>query len=418
MSVEAVANALPYLIPRINKAIVQTVELEDHCYSMHAKGEAKDMNSLGARVVLKLQVNPFWGSSGEGEAFREPGRHVAKQAVIGWTGANIAHGVSGSYFENVEGTDAIGGKLASLMKDNVLYHKKQMDIDFCLGTGTGHRGTVLTADSATQATFTSEFGTRLLKGTEGETYFFHHPTTGAIHGETDGHTLTSITSTTVAVFETDITSGTTVAANDIIVHKGSADGISSWNRAIFGYEHFFLDSADYFGLDKDTDTNLQGIRINGSSAMVSFSLLEKGITTWMYRWNNEAPSTLIDVIPPAQSAAYKLLGYSLRRITGQDRKFDGGITKVSDGDRDLYIDANIRPSNWFRYDRTTIERYEFKPFGIWDKDGLRMRTSYSNGSITDTVFWVMNGKEQMFCNNPARSIWTYSLGTTGVATGV
>lgn len=416
MSVEAVREALPYLIPKINRAIVQTVELEDHCYSMHAKGTPREINSLGARQTIQLRVNSNYGNPGEGDYFREPGKQNAKQATISFTRDAITHGVNGDYFENVEDRDAIGGKLAELMKQNISYIKKQRDIDFCHGDGKGTRATVLTADSATQATMTSEEGTRFLD--EGETYFFHHPTTGAIHGSTSGHVLTSITSTTVAVFVTDITSGTTVAANDLVVHKATADNESSFNRALYGYEHFFLDSGAYFGLDKDTEKNLRGLRVNASSALISLSLLEKTVTKWMYRWNGGAPTGLIDVTSPAQISAYKLLGYNLRRLTENTRTFNGAIEKVQDGDRTLYVDANIRPTNWFRYDPKCIQRYEFKPTGIWDKDGLRMRAPQGNGTIQDQVFWVINGKEQMFCDNPARGVWLYGLSTTGLETGI
>ncbi len=112
------------------------------------------------------------------------------------------------------------------------------------------------------------------------------------------------------------------------------------------------------------------------------------------------------------------LGYALRRIDGNATSFDGSFLKISDGHRTLVVDANINPTVWNRVKNSTIERYEFKPTGVWDKDGLRMRAPQGNGSIQDSVFWVINGKEQMFCNNPAMNIQYYALGTSGVDTGV
>lgn len=418
MSVEAVRQALPYLIPKINRAVVQTVELADTLYSMHSKGQAKEINSLGARVTFKTQVGTNYGNPSSGGYFREPGHHTSKQATIGFARDAIAHGVDGDYFDNVEGTDAIGGKLKELMKDNVLYIKKQRDIDFCHGNGQGVRGTVSSTTPSTTSVvvFTSEEGTRFLD--EGETYFFHDPTDGTAHGATAGHTVNSIDSTTQATFSGNTDDNTNVTAGDVAVHKASADGESSFNRALYGYEHFFLDTGAYFGLDKDADAKIRGLRVNANSSLVSLSLLEKGITKWMYRWNSGEPQGLVDCTSPAQYAAYKLLGYTMRRLTENTRSFDGAFTKVSDGEREIYIDANIRPTNWFRYDKNIIERYEFKPTGIWRMDDLTMRAPQASGSIQDSVFWIINGKEQMFCNNPARGIWYYSLSTTGLETGI
>lgn len=415
MSVEAVRQALPYLYPKINQAVVQTVELEDTNYSLHAKGQAKEINSLGARVAFKLRVNTNYGNNSSGGYFREPGHHQAKQAVIGFTRDNIAHGVDGDYFDNIEGTDAIGGKLKELMRDDVLYMKKQRDIDFCHGDGTGTRGTVSSITGTTVVTFTSEEGTRFLD--VGETYFFH-ASDGTQHGATAGHPLASIDSTTQGTFTGALTDNTDVTAGDVAVHKGSADGESSFNRALYGYEKFFLATGEYFGLDKDAEPNLRALRVPAGGKMVSFSLLEKGITKWMLRWNSGEPQGLIDAVPPSQYAAYKLLGYGLRRVTENARKFDGAFTKVSDGDRTMYINANIRPTNWFRYMKEIIERFEFKATGLWRMDDLTMRTPQANGSNADAVYWIINGKEQMFCSNPAKGIWYSGLGVSGVDTGI
>jgi hypothetical protein len=419
MGSETNQTALPLLQLKINKAIVMTVELKDTLYSMHAKGTPKEMNSLGARAIFKLRVNPNSGNQGEGDYFREPGKHNFKQAVIGFTRDNISHGANGDYLDNIENTDAIGGKLKELMADNVLYLKKQRDIDFCHGDGVGSRGLISSwsvSGGNTTVTFDSAEGTRFLD--EDEIYFVVLPADGTVHGVTTGHRCLSITSSTVAVFVGDMTAGTTVAAADILVKKATADNETSWNRALYGYDYFFLDSGPYFGLSKDTDRRLRGLRVNGGGRNVSFSLLEKGRTKWFYRWNEEMPQSLIDAVPPAQQAAYKLLGYSLRRIDGGATSFDGALVKVTDGNLTMHIDANLLPTKWRRYDQSTIERYEFKPTGIWRRDGLTYRTVQGNNTNKDEIYWIIDGKEQMFCNNPARGIEYYNLGTAGVETGV
>jgi hypothetical protein len=415
MSSESVREALPRLLPYINKSITESVELQDTLWAMASKGTPKEMNSLGARQNFKLRVNSNWGNNSSGSYFREPGKGNVKQAVIGFTYWNIAHGATGDYFDNVEGDHAIGGKLAELMADDVAYNKKQLDIDFCHGNGQGIRGTVASISGTTIVIFTAEEGTRFVD--PGETYFFHHPTTFAQHGATVGHVAASVDSSTQATFGGDITDNTDVATNDIMVHKGQADGVSSVNRAIYGLEFFFLDSGAYFGLDKDTEPGLRGLRVSGGSNLISLSIVEKAATKWFYRWNSAMPTNMIYAMPPAQVQAYKLLGYnSMRREDGSN--FDGQIQKITINGQPIEVDANIRPTNVFIYKGSCIQRYEFKPFGIWRRDGLEMRTVYGNGSNKDEVYWIMDGKGQMFCDNPAEGIQIYSLSTTGLETGV
>jgi hypothetical protein len=47
-----------------------------------------------------------------------------------------------------------------------------------------------------------------------------------------------------------------------------------------------------------------------------------------------------------------------------------------------------------------------------------MRAPQGSGSIKDRVFWVLDGKGQYACINPARNVWYFNLGTAGVDTGV
>lgn len=412
-----VRAALPYIVPKLNPTIQMVVELGDTMYSKHAKGTPQDINFLGARVNFTVFVNSNYGNMLDAGYFREGGGHVTKQAVVGFTHDSIAHQVSADYFTGMKGAKAIGGSIASLMKQNIAKVKKERDVDFCRGDGTGTRAIVSSVTSSTVLVMDSADGARYIDAdaTRGEIYFFHHPTTFVQHGATAGHRALSKSGNTVT-WSGDLTDNTDVAANDIIVHKGGADNVSSINKAIFGYEHFFTTGGEYFGLDRDVDTLLNANVVDAGGAMLSFSLLEKGQTKWFYRWNEAAPDNLCDVLPPCQEAAYKLKAYGLRRIDASTTSFDGAIKKITDGGHVAYIDANVRNTNWFRYDPATIERYEFRPTGIWDDDGLQMRAPQGNGSVQAVLFWIIAAAEGMFCNNPARGIAYSNLGVAGLQT--
>lgn len=420
MAYDDVRAALPYLTPILNPTIQTVVELKDTMYSVHAKGQAKDVNFLGARMVFKVFVNSNYGNQLDAAYFREGGGHVAKQAVISFTHDSVTHQVSADYFHGMKGAKAIGGSIAELMKDNIAYMKKQRDIDFCRGDGTGTRGVVSSITGTTVVTFDSADGARFIDAhsTNGEYYFFHanDPTNNyPQHGATVGHKALSKSGNDVT-FNGNLTDNTDVAAGDLAVHKGTADGVSSINKAIYGYEHFFTSGGAYYGLDRDIDPLLNSNVVDAGGQMLSFSLLEKGQTRWFYRWNESAPDGLCDVMPPCQEAAYKLKAYGLRRIDATTTTFDGAIKKITDGGHTAYIDANVRNTRWFRYQMDTIERYEFRPTGIWDDDGLQLRAPQGNGSIQAVLFWIISGAEQMFGNNPAKGIAYTSIGTSGLVT--
>ena len=421
-----VQRALPYLKVPLSESIVDAMELKNTSIAIFDKGKPQMMNSKGARQVVEIQTNPAYGYQPEGGFFREAGSHKAVEYLIGFSRFHISGGVNGDYFANIS-KQSIGPTIAMLIGRDLKVLKRQLNIEFCHGTGLGQRGKLPASGSnisvtagVTTVTFDGEEGTRFLD--VGATYFVHDPVAGTQRCSTvtNGFDCTSITDTTHAVFNGDMTSGASAVANgDIFVFKATVDNQSSFNRALFGFEYFFGNSGMYFGLSKDTIDKIRGIKIDGTTDNVNHGLLQKGITRFKYRWNEDAVDSFhVDFIPPAQEAAYMLLGYPLRRVQSDDAKYDGAFKTVTDGNRTMVIDAHIRPSNWFRVDKNTIFRYPFKEIAVWDLDGLQMRAPQGSGSIQDRVFWVLDGKGQYACINPARNVWYFNLGTSGVDTGV
>lgn len=436
-----IQSILPVLMPEMDNLVVMLVELKDHLWASHEKGTDHKMNSLGARVSLRNKVNTHWGNqSVDGGAFREPGSNDYLQAIITFAAHNISGGATGAAIQNLESPKAFGDSMEQMIALAMEVHKREMDIDFCHGSAPlGFRAKIASITSAASTgsvvVMDSEEGNRFLA--ENEYYVACDPTTGATHGVAGGHPLLSTSDSVTCTFGGDVTTNTDWAAADILVHKASADGENSFNRAIFGFEYFGLDSGEYFGLSKDTTTKLRGLRENANFNNVSQSLLLRGETRYKYRWNTGDQSELeamIDAVPTAQYSAYKAMGYSLTNYLqtpgNQISKFDGAIRSISDGNRALVEDANIRPTNWFRYNKDIIKRYVFEETALWTRDGLKWRSIYSSGvsasggvaatpgQIKDLLSWVIQGKDQMFCNNPAKMITYINLGTIGQFTGV
>jgi hypothetical protein len=438
-----IPSILPALAMAMDKQVAMLVELEDHVYAMHEKGTDAEINSLGARVTLRNIINPNYGNQAiDGGAFREAGTTKYLQAIISFTADNYSLGASGAALKNIESPQFFGDSLEELLALGVQYMKRQRDIDFCHGTAPlGFRAKVLSVTSGATGgsvvVMDPEEGNRFLD--EDGYYIACHPTTGAAHGVTTGHQCTGKPDTQTTNFSGDVTVNTTWAANDILVNRAAADGSSSFNRAMYGLEYLGLDSGEYFGLSKDSVSKLRGIRENANFNNVSRSLLLRGETRWRYRWNPGAAgaatlAAMIDVVPTAQMNAYKAMGFALISYLAQPGaaipKFDANIGAVSDGNRVMIEDANIRPSMWFRYKKDIIKRYEFEPTAIWTRDGLKWRSIYSAGiaaasgvaatagQILDLITAVIQGKEQMFNKEPPHMITYFNLGTAGLFQGV
>lgn len=438
-----IQSILPVLAPEMDRIVENLVELEDHLYSAHAKGEDAQINSLGARVSLRNIINANYGNQSiDGGAFREPGQNNYLQAIIAFTADNYSGGATGAAQTNLESAKAFGDSIEEMIALGVQYIKRQRDIDFCHGSAPlGFRAKVLSvtsgASTGSVVVMDPEEGNRFLD--KGGCYVAVVAASGVTHGVPTGHYLQSKSDNQTCTFSGDVTANTDWGAGDILVHRADATGANSWNRAMFGFEYFGLDSGEYFGLSKDTEDKLRGLRENANNNNVSRSLLLRGETRYKYRWNPGEQGTtklsaMVDAVPTAQYSAYTAMGYSLVQYLAQPGaaigKFDGKINAVTDGNRVMIEDANIRPTNWFRYDRSTIRRYVFEQTGLWTRDGLKYRSIYSTGvaaasgvvasagQIQDLTSFVIQGKEQMFCKDPAKIIWYFSLGTVGTFQGV
>lgn len=438
---------IPSILPEmgliLDKKINLLVELEDHIYSRHSMGTPDDTNSLGARVTFITQVNGNYGNNSiDLGAFREGGSEQSQQLTITFTADNISGAIGGAALRNIKSPSHFGDGVEAKTARMVKYLKKQRDIDLCHGTfPLGFRAKVLSVTSGSSTAgsvvvMDSEEGSRFLE--PGAVYVGCNATTGAAHGVTTGHPVISKNADNVTVtFQGDVTSGTTWGVGDILVNKGDATGVSSFNRAMYGFEYFLLDSGEYFGLSKDQTGLLRGIRENGNGNNISRSLLLRGEVRYKYRWNDSSDQKLdsmIDVVSFAQEAVYKTLGFDLLQYVnlqgGPLQKFNGAIKTVQDGNRLLLANGNVRPSNWFRYDPSQVRRYVLSPTKIWDEDGLKFRSTpvsgvgSSNGvpamggSILDQINWTIEGKEQMAMVIPAHGIWYYGLGYSGMFNGV
>ena len=432
-----VSTILPTLIPYYDKTIQDLVELKDTVYALFSKGETASVNSLGARVSLRTKVNPNFGNRLEGNPFREPGQNSYQQLSVAYQRSSISGGMTDDVIDQIKDQNSFAESMAECIATDTMSYKRQQDIDFCLGDGSARRATVLSVTSGAAGgsvvVMDAVLGNRLLE--QDGLYVAHDPTTGTAHGVTTGHNLTSKTDFQTTNFGGDVTSGTTWAAADIIVNRGDADGNSSWNLAIYGFTYFANDSGEYFGLSKDLTDKLRGIREPLGGNNISFSSLLRGEVRWKYRWNESVVPTMTDFTSEAQVSVYKNLGFQLRSFlqdpnSGPVKKFDGAIESISDGNREIIVDNNFSPSDWFRGDRKIVKHFVLEQPALWGKDGLQYRSTISTGVSASNgvaaspgqwkglLSWIIAGKENFAALNPARFIWYSGCGTTGSFNGI
>lgn len=419
-----VNSILAALKPIWADKVQDAVSLPDRATGFIKKSPAKPVNAKGFRQPIEISPNTAVGATLEAGNFLAGKGHGTVEMLINTVSHHISGLATGTFFRNVSTKEAATSLAKRMMKDFKVLRMND-DINFCLGDGLYSRGVVSSisvASGITSVTFTSSSGAPgAFYIEQGRSYYVHHPTTFALHGNSVAFPALDKTSSTVYRFTGDMSAGTTAAANDLIVPIATGDSTpqSALNRAVRGLSYFTATTGDYFGIDRDTIDLLRGLRVNGNSNLISHQVLEQGNSAHMYRNNNDQDDTRshIDFIPPCQRELYLLNSYGLRRLDTEDYKnYDGAPGFKGDGGRQTVVDKFILDSGWWRLEPTGLQRFVLQEFDVWDLDGLQQRPVQANSSILDVAQWHVFGEMQYAHIMPWSCIEFYSLSTSGART--
>jgi len=428
-----VVDYLPVLTARMSNVIQKMVQIPTLVISRANQSERKPLNDKGYRFYALMGFNAAHGYGQRGMTMIAGGHDRYIEFCVGSAVSNMARAWDGGAVTHQGDPTYKGLSEAEQMTMDAKVHAMEHEKNFCYGGVLCSRGVVssISYDSGTDistVTFDStEGGSYYLKGTESGAadkvnmrYFFHHPTTFAEHGDnTDSpFPLIDVPSRTTARFKGDVSGGTTVAANDLIVPEGALN-TTSINRGIRNLEYMTPVTGDYFTANVDAEPLLQAIQHNADGDPVDRAMLEYMDTLYSFKWPEDEAGTAnhVDFISKTQSAKMLFQADGLWRLEGKDyREFDPKNKFVGWGRREWVPGVYIQDSNWFTTLTSKLYHYEQVPFDVWKLDGLDKRTIPDSGSIRDAVQRHYLGVDQYGHEWPGKNMLIYGAATSGAAT--
>jgi hypothetical protein len=417
-----IGDIMAVIQPHVSTARRHLKALPSKSISRIKQSGRKPVNAKGFRVPLYTRDNVQYGGAGEGANLLTGGDYKTAELAIGTVNFNMALKLQGGAVRNMKDAKYSGMSLGDMMMRDNKKQLEQMNVNFCLGDGLFRRGTVSSfsfSSPYTTVTFDSGSGGSYYID-EGASYFIHHPTTYALHGGAAAFVCYDKPTATTARFVGDMTAATTIAANDILIPKGTADGESSLNRAVRGPSYFCAVTGDYFGLDKDVETRAQGIRHDAGDDFISPELLDAIEGLYQFKWGEDSGEVLArhtDFMSPTQDKAYLLNVYPLLRLDQQTYKnADLKAGSQGHGGRQKVVDNHYQDDVWFTLLTESIFEYVLEDFDVWKLDGQEARTVYANSSITDVKQIHYFGSNQYGDEFPGKQIEIHNLGTAGLPT--
>lgn len=429
-----VAEAEVIMLEIVDPDIAKVFEESTILWNMMAKGEAKFTNSRGVRLVTYVQPNPgmSWYSEGGLLPVGSTSRKIDMRVF--YTRFAISGSLTGDAIDTTSRESLLEGLSSRISEDTVTGTKEfnQQAYEDGSGikasvTGVGSAASGILNFAATGSN-SIPFGARRLL--ERGKYNFINTTTGAVITSGTGGASTNFFVTaksngsgtgTFAITEggagTDLTAGTAIAAGNAVVYSGS------YNRAIHGLRyHVNDDTGVYQGQSRATYPTLKSPVIDASSAALSVSLLDKLEFQTMYRAGADVSTDdFMIVSSPTQAHAYRLLGYNLKRFTGD--KFDGGYKTITHNGHMWILDTDCYDNDLFMLRTKTWGKYQVRPFGIMRQNGqvLNFVPAFDTsgvGTFAEKYVYYIGGKCDLGCKQPQMNARLKNLSTSNVATGI
>lgn len=432
MSEATTPDILAVIKPVLSPTLQRMVQTPGRAIARAKQTTRKAINDKGYRFSVQLGFNASHGGMNRGGTMLVGNADRYIELCIGSVVSNGARAWDGGVLQHQSDPSYRGLSEAEQMMQDADVHAMEHDKNFCYGGSLYSRGvvTAVSYDSGTglsTVTFDSaNGGSYFLKGTESGSaskinmqYFFHHPTTFALHGGTDPFPLVDVPTKTTARFKGDATGGTTVAALDIVVPAGTADKLSSIHKGIRNLEYFCGNSGDYFTGNRDVEDKLCGIRHDAAGDAIDRAMLEYMDSLYTFKWPQDEAGTSnhVDFISPTQRAKMLFKAEGPWRLNDESyRNYDPKNDFRGWGGREYVIDVYILATNWYIMFLKELYHYEQRPWDTWDYDGLQRRAIPASGSIRDALQSHYLSVDQYGHEMPGKNLQIFSAQTTGAAT--
>lgn len=403
----------------VNPILVEQFEQERTLYNLIGES-GEPVNARGTRISSRVRQNPSFTWHAESGAFPTPGKEEYIEMKVFATRCAVGFEFSGDFLDQIDTEENLVRGLSTIMSNYTDTAKKKIN-QAMYGDGTGAIGTVLTRDSATQATFStttaagSLFGARKLD--VGGLYDFYSSAGAArVAGNANGSLVTAkVESTGVVTFDATLNVPTDVVATDVAVHRGA------YNKAVLGLAaHVSNSTGAYQGQSRTTYPMLKAGADDAGQAGITVARLNKNKYAIRYRVPGKEAMNVTLISAPTQFDLYTRLGHNLIRFErsgGGGDTFKGDFEMAKHGSSEWITDVDCDEDRIYGVDLNYFKRFVLMPFGAERKDGLDYRMYFSNGTGSDKYTGWLGVKFNLGCTKPNANFVISNLAITDGAVG-
>lgn len=433
----------------IDPQIADTVVRARVLWNILSKGEAKEINARGVKLIAKVRPNHSMKWFSEGGVYPAGGNTTRVSMTVNYARFAISSRFTKDVLENGSKT-AIVNLLSDAVADDTSIAMREMNqqaygdgsgvkavlASFVTTTGTFRAGVSdLSPDSAN---FANSWGsTNLIEGAgydiiSGDGAFDRDTVTGGTQTSAVGtvlqanNVLVSKPSKTTAVFTSNLSPSPALATDgDLVVYNGS------YNICINGLDyHISAGTGLYQNVSRNTYPELRCYVLNASNSALTIAMLYKIVQQAKYlRGNDVTDEEYIILSSPAQVHQLALLGdNSVSGVGGKtgltampdNKSLDYGYSSFKFQGLTWMEDIHCPDHNIFIILPSKIQRYEFKPLGmVFGADGLAEVPAFDSsgvGSYTDNKVYTMTAKLNLGCKDPATAgMKITNLSSSGLA---
>lgn len=344
------------------------------------EGPGERINTRGVRMVNYSRPNASNTFFAAGGNLGVPGRPQTDEMKVFPKRYGSGFEYDGDTVQNLSDEDLITdiARIVAMTYDSAT---KFLD-EILYGDGSAAIGTVLTRDSATQATFASTtaqgdvFGSTKLR-LDQRVHFFSSGGTARTAGGALAIVSSKSSDNITVTFDATDDLATDIVATDIAVPE------NSHNKAPKGLKHIINNAAGPFqGVDRSSRPELSAGLTDAGQSLVTVALLKKAYGTIRYRLGTDVRNHLM-LSSPAQKEAYERQGYKMIRFNGgggpMKLDFDGPVF----GNFEWKDSVSCDDDRIYFLDMSTIKKFTLMPMGPYDGDGLTVRMFGASGSYSD-----------------------------------
>ncbi|HYL99390.1 MAG TPA: hypothetical protein VEZ90_10585 [Blastocatellia bacterium] len=340
------------------------------------------MNSRGVRFPLDVIPNASFGWFGEGGNYPVAGFDTKIECKAYPTQNGSGFSFTGTWFREARQKSNFADTLTQELARWQTSALKKMEQAFT-SSSTGQVGVVVSVNTgANQITFATSYAQGSFMSNRkvlinGRYQIFSASGTQRVGGLSSPFTITCSARTVSTGVTTFNAVPSDAVATDIAVYEGS------WNSAMQGLPDIINNVGTIQGLARTSYPEALNADVEDcGGAPISATRFEKHKGALMFRVEQENVKLSI-VWSVAQPQKYKMQGYGQIRYQEGGGTYRGEFKDVAFYDWEKIESTDLEDSDIYGVYWDDLMRFDMKPFGPYDEDGMPWRLNFASGSASD-----------------------------------